>query len=398
MRHNSNEHGSELVRILQTALTYAPSLDGVAEVVRNISERLARRGHDVHVATTALGSHTSYEELKGVHVHRFSAGGNLGCGLRGQIEEYRRFVRSGDWDLLVNQCLRVWPTDALLSEIGSCPWPSVLVTHGILAPNAVFDTYYLEIARYLATYSKWVCVSNASGERSLADQLSLPTPQVITNGLDMTEWRRPAARLRELWQVGSTPWVVNVSNHYGNHHKNHPALFELANCLKGQGIRVTQIGNAHLASKWNLGYLGLRGGCFYACQARALLSGSLELRTNVPRENVVSALQEADVIVSTSRWEANSLVLLESMAAGVPWVSFDVGSARENAGGVIVRDLDEMRQVVTELLRNSVLRRNLGDAGRAEVVAKHDWDGIVDEYEQLYEAAVEARLADCRQA
>ena len=78
------------MRILHTALTYAPSLDGVAEVVRNISERLARRGHDVHVATAAVGSGDSYEELSGVHVHRFSARGSLTIGMRGQIEEYRR--------------------------------------------------------------------------------------------------------------------------------------------------------------------------------------------------------------------------------------------------------------------------------------------------------------------
>ena len=42
------------MRILHTANTYAPSLDGVAEVVRNISERLVKRGHEVHVATSAI--------------------------------------------------------------------------------------------------------------------------------------------------------------------------------------------------------------------------------------------------------------------------------------------------------------------------------------------------------
>jgi glycosyltransferase involved in cell wall biosynthesis len=368
-------------------------LDGVAEVVRNISERLAQRGHEVHVATSAVGSSSSYEELGGVHVHRFSVRGNLAFGTPGQIEEYRRFVRSEDWDLLVNHCLRVWPTDALLSEIGSYPWPSVLVTHGILAANDVFPAYYFEIARYLSTYAKWVCVSNASGEVSLAEKLNLPAPQVITNGLNMAEWSCPPLHLRELWNVGNAPWVVNVSNHYGNHHKNHPVLFELARRLKSDDVRVTHIGNSHRASRWNLGALGVRGGCFYACRAKALFSDSLELRTNVSREQVVSAIQEADVVVSTSRWEANSLVLLESMAAGTPWVSFDVGSARENRGGVVARDLDEMRQVVSELSRNPELRRSLGEAGRAQIVAKHNWDSIVDQYEQVYEGAVGQRSA-----
>ena len=47
------------MRILHTASTFAPSFDGVAEVVRHISERLAHRGHDVHVATAAGDSQSS---------------------------------------------------------------------------------------------------------------------------------------------------------------------------------------------------------------------------------------------------------------------------------------------------------------------------------------------------
>jgi len=114
---------------------------------------------------------------------------------------------------------------------------------------------------------------------------------------------------------------------------------------------------------------------------------------NRPREEVVSAIKEADLMVSTSGKEANSLVLLESMAAGVPWVSFDVGSARENAGGLVVRDLNEMRAAVVKLSRNAQLRRKLGDAGRAQIAEKHNWDTIVDQYEQLYKGVVSQRFA-----
>ena len=40
-----------MLRILHTAETYSPEVNGVAEVVKQISTRLARRGHEVHVAT-----------------------------------------------------------------------------------------------------------------------------------------------------------------------------------------------------------------------------------------------------------------------------------------------------------------------------------------------------------
>jgi glycosyltransferase involved in cell wall biosynthesis len=76
------------------------------------------------------------------------------------------------------------------------------------------------------------------------------------------------------------------------------------------------------------------------------------------------------------------------MAAGIPWVSFDVGSARENEGGIVAANFSEMVEAVIELSQNPRLRERLGAAGRAQVVVKHDWDGIVDQYEQLYEMAL----------
>src|ERR1700728_4233118 len=189
------------MRILHTAATYSPSLDGVAEIVRNISERLAQRGHDVHVATTDVGSQSSCDDLRGVHVHRFAVKGNLAHGMRGQVQQYRGFVRSGHWDLLVNHCLQTWPTDALLDEIGAYPWPSVLVTQGLSIRNPLFDAYYHEIPRYLSKYRKWVRVSNVSEEAHFAKQFNIPMPPIITNGVDLNERTRPPLGLRQAWRI-----------------------------------------------------------------------------------------------------------------------------------------------------------------------------------------------------
>jgi L-malate glycosyltransferase len=382
------------MRILHTAGTYSPSLDGVAEVVRNISERLAQRGHDVHVATASVGSQSSYAEMYGVHVHRFRVKGNLALGMRGEVGRYRDFVRSGDWDLLVNHCLQTWPTDALLDEIGGYSWPSVLVTHGLSIHNSLFDTYYLKIPRYLSTYWKWIRVSNVNEEGSFAEKFNLPSPPVIANGVDLNEWARPPIGLRQAWGIGQQLWIVDVSNH--NPLKDHRTFLQLADRLRDIGAHFTLIGGTYPMSKWGLGRLGISGGCAYECWSRAVLSmGAVDLKTNLLRREAVSAIQEADLVVSTSKWEANSLVLLESMAAGTPWVSFDVGSARENVGGVVADNIDEMAKIVTELLRAPDRRKSLGKAGRARVAANHNWESITDHYEQLYESVIEHQVHAC---
>jgi L-malate glycosyltransferase len=379
------------MRILQTAETYSPTLGGVAEVVRNISERLARRGHEVHVATTAVNSHSSYAEISGVHVHRFKMRGNLALGMHGEVERYRDFVRSRNWDLLVNHCLQVWPTDALLPQIATYPWPSVLVTHGVLIDNPIFQKYFGAIPLYISAYRRWSCVSEVSGEFAFATKFRLPRPTVIPNGVDLDEWSRATLELRCAWDIGEKPWVINVSTH--SPLKAHRDFFRLANCLRRHGVCSTLIAGTYPMSKWGMGDLGFSGGCAYECQLRASLPGNaVDLRTNLPRHQVVSAIQEADILVSTSHLESYSIVLLESMAAGKPWISFDVGTARQNAGGIVARNWLHMAEILGELVRNPEQRRQLGANGRAQILARHDWDSIVDRYEQLYEEVLRANI------
>lgn len=374
------------MRILHTAATYTPSLDGVAEVVRNISERLARKGHEVHVATSAVRAEGSESILSDVHVHRFSIRGNLALGTHGKIDDYLEFVGTGNWDLVVNHGLHVWPTDLLLERVGSYPWPSVLVTHGLLDEHPAFGDYYLAIPPWILSYANWIRVSSCSGEASYSRKSRLPMPAVITNGVDLDEWSRPRLDLRRLWGIGRKPWIVNVSNH--SPLKNHHVFYKLAGSLRNLGARFTLIAGTYPMAKWGLGRVGVSGGCAYECGMRSVLSRDVDLRVNLRREEVVSAVREADIFVLTSQKEANSLAVLESMAAGIPWVSFDVGSAKENAGGIVASSIQEMADAVSELVRNPDMRQRLGAEGRAQIVAKHDWHQIVDEYERVYQTVV----------
>jgi glycosyltransferase involved in cell wall biosynthesis len=329
--------------------------------------------------------------LNHVHIHRFAVRGNLASGMKGEVQKYREFVAWGHWDIMVNHCLQIWSTDAILGELSSYPWASILVTHGLGLSNPRFEGYYKAIGQKLHAYNRWVRISSLTEEASFAQRFDLRIPDTITNGVDLEEWSRPPVGVRRVWGVGEAPWIVNVSNHCGRHHKNHAMFFELARGVQGLGARFTLVGNSHRMARWNLGSLGIRGGCFYECKARAMLSGSVELKCSAPREEVISAIKEADLLVSTSNWEANSLVLLESMAAGTPWVSTDVGSARANGGGIVVNNLDEMTAAVTHLLRDPDRRGSLGREGRRRAMERHDWVRIADQYLELYETTIGRR-------
>lgn len=372
------------MRILHTAAEYPPRISGIPEVLSQLSERLARRGHDVHVATGQADGAAQLEIRNGVTVHRFAVQGNSVRGISGEARPYVDFVRSSRWDVVASHCAQIWSTDLLFhTECGSA---TVFVAHGLSTyQDPAYREYYGHLAEWLRANKTMVSLSGVGLEDNLFRRdYSLPEAVIIPNGVDVAEWGLPILNVRSTWGRKRTPWIVNVSTH--SPAKAHYRIFELMKQLRRNkpGLYLTQIGCGHLAHRWNLGMLGIRGGCYYECRARALFEESMTMMLNVSRARTVSAVKEADLMVLTSNWEASPLVILECMAAGTPFVTFDVGCVREHVGGWVVGSVSEMAQAVTELLADAQVRRDLGEQGKRRIAERHDWEVVVDSYEQLY--------------
>jgi glycosyltransferase involved in cell wall biosynthesis len=317
-------------------------------------------------------------------VHRFQVRGDAVSGIKGEVDNYLRFVKSRQWDVLAMHHAHVWNTDALLPHLNEIGVPAVFVGHGLSGFGApIYETYYANLANSMRNIQE-VALSTLTEEKDFCPRYGLPAPRVIPNGVDPAIWHTPALNLRERWGIGKSPWLLSVSNHTPA--KNHAAIFDVIRQVRQQrrDAQGTIIGGHHPAEKWSLGRLGVKGGCWYKCRLASLLGAGVNLRTDVPKPDVVSALKEADLLVMTSNWEAYPLAMLEAMAAGTPWVSFDVGCARENAGGLVVGSAQEMADTVLALLNDPERCRKIGDEGRAQIAAKHDWETIVDQYEELY--------------
>jgi glycosyltransferase involved in cell wall biosynthesis len=380
------------MRILHTAHSYAPDVSGVAEVVKQLSVRLARRGHEVHVATKQLGKLSAEETLDGVHVHRFDVDGNAVTGMTGAVDSYVRFVRSMTWDVMALHCAQTWTTDALLPHLDNVPSAKVFVGHGFSTLlNPRYRAYYESFAIALRQMDQIVALSELLEEVRFCAERGLPKPRIIPNGVDLTEWEAPTRGLRKSWKIANRPWILCVSNH--SPIKGHPTFFNIVRRIRKQlpDAMGTIIGGYYPAAKWSLRRLGIRGGCWYRCRLEAGLKSNVELRWNVPRKDVVSSIQEADVVVITSWREASPLVILESMAAGTPWVSFNVGCVREHTGGFVVNKREDMAEKVCQLLADATLRYELGSAGYQRVQKGHIWSEVTTKYEALYQQLLTSR-------
>lgn len=98
-----------------------------------------------------------------------------------------------------------------------------------------------------------------------------------------------------------------------------------------------------------------------------------------------------DALVLTSRSEAQPLVALDAMAAGVPVVATAVGGCTELLAGrgLVTRpgDPSATAAAVLRLLRDSALRSRLVESARLRVAQEHDAPAMLAAFGLLYEAA-----------
>jgi glycosyltransferase involved in cell wall biosynthesis len=132
--------------------------------------------------------------------------------------------------------------------------------------------------------------------------------------------------------------------------------------------------------------------CYKGCRMAALKNPRIKVLTGVPREWTVSAYQEADLFVFGSLVECSPLVIFESMAAGLPFISTDVGDVRERAEfGQLVDTPEKMAVAINAWLDNPKKRATIGKAAQEEWKKKYSWERITDQYEQLYQDVVSQR-------
>ncbi|WP_094584261.1 glycosyltransferase [Synechococcus sp. BO 8801] len=101
------------MKILHTVESYLPARHGMSEVVRQISERLVARGHDVTVATRSDPARTG-DSIEGVKVRGFDVQGKSAVGVWGDVSGYQRYLLGSDADVIVNFAAQQWATDLML--------------------------------------------------------------------------------------------------------------------------------------------------------------------------------------------------------------------------------------------------------------------------------------------
>lgn len=108
-------------------------------------------------------------------------------------------------------------------------------------------------------------------------------------------------------------------------------------------------------------------------------------------DNIESILPFADLVLQPSEHESFGLVPLEAMAFRVPVIATASGGVTEvmqdGVTGYLcdVGDIEKMARRALEILTNSALAQQMGDAGHERATQNFSRNAIVDQYEALYQ-------------
>ncbi|MDD1651471.1 MAG: glycosyltransferase family 4 protein [Methanomicrobiales archaeon] len=123
------------------------------------------------------------------------------------------------------------------------------------------------------------------------------------------------------------------------------------------------------------------------------LDGPVTLAPRTGYDRVPADLRGADLFVSTATSDGTPVSLLEAMSSALPCIATDVGGVpewiRDGENGLLIppRNPGALAGAILRLVRDPDLRRALGTRARETVLARGDWQvlmqGVEEEYEEL---------------
>ena len=379
------------MRILLLNQYYRPDLAATGQLLADLAEDLARRGHETYVLCSCrtydggAATHALRDVVRGVNIIRVSASGfGRRCHV-GRFIDYLSFYLLAAWralwmpkpdvcislstppfiglvgvllKLLRGSRLALWTMDL---------YPEVLVAYGMILPRSIVYRALSMISRLL--YSQAFAIFSL-GEvmtdrliKAGADPARITTVHNWVPGESVRPKPRESSAMRKTLELQDEVTLL-YSGNLGLGHELDTAVRAAGMMDGGSGLRVLFVGNGTMREPLQ--------------QLAAELSiGSISFHPPQPLENLADSLAAGDIHLVAQRPGTEGVIvpskLYDSLAAGRPALFIgpeDCEAARifrESQSGMVVRpgDADGAAEVLRTLVQNAGLRAAMGRKARA---------------------------------
>lgn len=358
---------------------FYPSVGGAEIVAKTIADFISKH-HEVSVFTRKLVGKKRDQRDFSYPVYEYRPGDLVGFEKKlRDVKPDVVFIYSDVFDFFRTLAMKRQPYQIILALCGA-NW---LHTH---------RNYINMLYRNMKNIKAVVCHSTRERDyRICLTEFIKDKTVIIPNGIWLEEFDNNTMTRQDLApEIADKRWLVNVSNFFPGKGQEHlPDIFS-----KMPELEQTVYVQISSDIDFNIGEM-LEGRWKLEIRKLKSLGMKIKLMKNLPRENVIGFLKQSNVFTFPSEKEVAPLVLLESMAASLPWVATNVGNAEDLKGGACIRSVKDSRyhsvfdKRVELQFREAVLNMwntpSVGAEGRQQIENELTWDTILPRYLSLIE-------------
>jgi glycosyltransferase involved in cell wall biosynthesis len=386
-----------LKNILIVTYSYPPNQDGISEASHFLANQLAVQECQVVVATgsRALAVNDANTQIQ---VQRFDLWNSYKKKelRKDEIKRFQAFLKQQHWNLIIFECWDAWGTELALPVIKQLKAKKVMISHGLttherkvgpppyygFVQTALGILFSLKIPFIMRLFDHVVFLHGEGDWKRFLDVrwakiTGFKKWSVIPNGVCVEKLRSGRKWLREKYGLGKSLLVLCVANYEDR--KNQKLTLDIFQRANINGAYLCFIG-----SKMNS----------YSDELKQQVTSdnnqqSCFFESNLSRAEVCAAIGEADILILTAKKETQPIVLIEAMAAGVPFISTPTGCVqRSMRGGIVASGAKKLAMLLREIAGNELLRKSLGEIGKEQVEKEFDSKLIADRYRSLIDSLI----------
>ncbi len=384
------------MKIIHCVESYYPNVGGMQEVVKQLSERLVKLGHEVTVATR-YNPERSFTELNGVKIITFKIVGNPRQIESEEDQKYVDFLLNLDVDVITFFAAQQWATNLALPILKDIKAKKVSVPtgySGLYWPE--FKTYFEDMKTQIHGYDMNVYLSYDYRDINFAKENKVKQMVVIPNAAAEDEFLPDTTiNVRKELNIPVNDFLLLLVGSYTGW-KGHKEAIELFLRSKLKNATLLMIGNNYEYFKRQ--YIK-HPKLFWLVLMNKLFGSKKIIFNYYPRKFTVAAYKQADLFLFPSNVECSPIVLFECAAAKLPFISTDVGNTPEIAewtkggeimpttkdeGGFSHVKMDEGVDMLNRLYEDEHKREKMAEESFAIWKQKYSWEVITKEYEKLY--------------
>jgi len=418
------------MKILICCDFYYPSIGGVQTVLQQIAERLVKRGHKVTVATSKLNERVN-NIINGVIIKDFDVSGNSISGISGEAKKYKDFVIKQDYDVLLMKAAQTWSFDILMDELELIEKRKIFIPCGFSGLYYdYYKGYYQKMPKALNKFDHLIFYAEDYRDINFTKSHNITHYSIVPNGASEIEFSTPKdTSFRDRLGISKDDFLfltvgtftggkghTELTKAYQLLNYNNPSVLLLNGNLPEKESKFTKrelvknymkMGPKSLFKRFLVTLLiKLRLKKLSSIEDWETIAESINrggnnkrvIITNLDRIDIIQAYYNSDMFIFASNVEYSPLVLFESAAAGLPFITVPVGNSTEivkwTEGGIVCeapKDKNERTVVDPQVLARSIedlvfdknKREKLGKIGRENWKKSFTWEIITSQYENI---------------